>query len=234
MNKDKKKLNIACVIPARGGSKGIINKNIAEVAGLPLVVWSIRQALSTELLSNSVYVSSDSDKILEISIKYGANGIKRPDSISGDEVSSESAVLHAIDEIEKEKGILDYVIFLQATSPIRSMDDIGNALEKIISSNADSLLSVHPIKDFFIWSKSENNHISENFDYKNRKRRQDISTKYLENGSIYIFKPEILRKKNNRLGGKIDVYEMDKIHSLQIDNQDEMELAEYFLRRYYA
>lgn len=227
-------INVACVIPARGGSKGIPNKNIAEVGGLPLVAWSIKQALSARLLKDSVYVSSDSDIILDVSKRFGAKEIKRPDEISGDLASSESALLHAVDEIEKEQGKLDYVVFLQATSPLRNMDDVENALHKLINSGADSLLSVHPIQDFFIWADAKDTYISENFDYKNRKRRQDIETKYLENGSIYIFRPEILRNENNRLGGKIEVYEMDKIHSLQIDNLDEMELAEYFLRKYYA
>jgi N-acylneuraminate cytidylyltransferase len=227
-------LNIACIIPARGGSKGIPNKNIYNVGGLPLIAWSIKQAKATKSLENSVYVSSDSEEILNVSIKYGANGIKRPDELSGDKASSEVALLHALDEMEKIEGKLDYIVFLQATSPLRSFEDIENALEKIIETEADSLLSVHAINDFFIWDKKEDSFVSENFDYKNRKRRQDIPVKYLENGSIYIFKPHILKEQNNRLGGKIEVYEMDKIHSIQIDNIDEMELAEYFLRRYYV
>lgn len=229
-----KELNVACIILARGGSKGIPNKNIFNVGGFPLIVWSIRQALASDLLQHSVYVSSDSDAILDIASEHGAIAIKRPVELSGDEASSESALIHAVDKIEKDKGKLDYVVFLQPTSPIRNKDDVSNALNKIIHSKSDSLLSVHPIQDFFIWALQKDEYISENFDYKHRKRRQDIETKYLENGSIYIFRPEILRKENNRLGGKIEVYEMDKIHSLQIDNLDEMYLAEYFLRNNYA
>ena len=214
---------------SRGGSKGIPKKNIIDVGGKPLVTWSINQALASRYLNNNVYVSSDSDEILEISSEYGAQKIRRPDELSGDMISSELALIHALDEIEKIQGTVDFIVFLQATSPLRKIDDIDNALKKLIEAKADSLLSVHPIHDFFIWDKKNETHISENFDYKDRKRRQDLPTKYLENGSIYIFRPEILRNMKNRLGGKIEVYEMDKIHSLQIDNLDELELADYFL-----
>jgi CMP-N,N'-diacetyllegionaminic acid synthase len=223
---------IICLIPARGGSKGIPMKNIVPIAGKPLVAWSIERALRSPSVGGNVYVSSDDPQILNIAKKHGARSIQRPAEISGDTASSESALLHAICEIEKELGIIDYVVFLQATSPIRGPDDIENAVQKIKKENADSLLSVQTLKDYFIWDIEDGKAVSKNFDYKNRKRRQDIPPTYLENGSIYVFKPEILRRLGNRLGGKIALYEMDKIHSQQIDDQEELELCEYLLQRY--
>lgn len=221
-----------CIIPARGGSKGIPGKNILEIAGKPLLAWSIESALKSETLNHHVYVTSDSADILAVAEKYGAQPISRPDTISGDQASSESALIHAYDEIKKRTSeVIDYIVFLQATSPVRASNDVELALQKIFAEKADSLLSVQPLKDYFIWGQEADSFNSKNFDYKNRKRRQDIETTYLENGSIYIFKPEILLKTNNRLGGKITVFEMSKTHSQQIDEPEDFQLCEYFLKR---
>lgn len=230
----KNNLNIVCIIPARGGSKGIPKKNLLNIGGKPLVAWSIEQSKNSKYIKDKVFVSSDCNEILDVSKSYGAKVILRPDGISGDIASSEEALLHAILEIEKLYSKIDLVVFLQATSPLRKSDDIDNAIKQFINSKSDTLLSVYPIEDFFIWSKENNSYKSDNFNYKKRKRRQDIDVKYLENGSIYIFKPEYIIHENNRLGGKIDIYEMDKIHSLQIDNHDEVELVDYFLRKHYV
>jgi CMP-N,N'-diacetyllegionaminic acid synthase len=225
--------HVVCLIPARGGSKGIPNKNLIPLAGKPLVAWSIVRALNSPSIGKNVFVTSDSDEILATSVQYGAQAIKRPQEISGDTASSESALVHALGEISKTlKGTIDYVVFLQPTSPVRKPDDIENAIQTIKRENADSLLSVLPLRDYFIWGHEDGKVVSKSFDYRNRKRRQEIEKTFLENGSIYVFKPDILLKGNNRLGGKIALYEMDKIHSQQIDEKDELELCEYFLKRY--
>lgn len=221
-----------CIIPARGGSKGIPKKNILPLAGKPMLAWSILQAKASKTLANNVYVSSDSDEILSVAESFGARAIQRPIEISGDTASSESAIIHAYQEISKTKQV-DYIVFLQPTSPIRKMDDIENAIQKIKKTGADSLLSVQPLRDYFLWKQQGKSHMSLNFDYKNRKRRQELEVTYLENGSIYIFKPELLLQNNNRLGGNIEVYEMDKMHSVQVDEPAEFKLCEQILKTLY-
>lgn len=222
-----------CIIPARGGSKGIPGKNIMPIAGKPLLAWSVEHALNTPSLARRVYVTSDSDEILAVATQFGANGIKRPPELSGDTASSESALLHALDTIEKGlKREVDYVVFLQPTSPVRRHDDIELALQKVVTEGADSLLSVQPLKDYFIWGPEGDHVVSKSFDYRARKRRQELDTTYLENGSIYVFRPKILRTLNNRLGGKIVAHEMPKPFSQQIDDPEDIDLCDYFLSRY--
>lgn len=223
---------IVCIIPARGGSKGIPHKNLIPLAGKPLVAWSIEHALASRAVAGEVYVSSDSDEILDVARGLGAHAIMRPPALSGDTASSEAALEHALTTIAAQSSTpIELVVFLQPTSPVRARDDIDRAIERLRSSGADSLLSVRPLKDYFIWEQRGDSCAPTNFDYKHRKRRQDLPTTYLENGSIYVFKPEVLRDGHNRLGGRIAVYEMDATRSQQIDNPDDVELCEYFLRK---
>ena len=106
------------------------------------------------------------------------------------------------------------------------------AVTQILRSGADSLLSVTPLQDFFIWGKDDEQRLtSKNYDYKDRKLRQDIGETYLENGSFYLFKTEILLRENNRLGGVIDHFEMSKLESHQIDHLEDFDVCEYYLNR---
>ena len=206
------------IIPARGGSKGIPRKNLVNVCGKPLVSWSILQALNVSGI-DSVWVSSDDAEILGVAKTYGASTIKRPSVISSDTSTSESAWLHAIDVIESRGIDVDLVVALQATSPVRESSDIDKALLMLHDHRYDSLLSVVEVEDFFTWRKDHNgNAISVNYDYRNRKRRQQIDKHYLENGSFYIFRPQQLRLHANRLGGHIGMYVMDSHKMFQIDN----------------
>lgn len=227
----KNNLNIVCIIPARGGSKGIPKKNIIDVAGKPLVAWSIEQALKSKYLKNSVFISSDCDEILSVSKSYGAKTIKRPDDIADDKASSESALFHSIFEIEKQYGKIDLIVFLQATSPLRETKDIDNAIEELINKDLDSLFSASELEDFFIWTYDKNNSLTSlNYDFLNRKRRQEVSAQFVENGSIYVFKPQVLFDYNNRLGGKIGMSLMDSWKMYEIDTLEDKNLCEYYIK----
>ena len=120
---------------------------------------------------------------------------------------------------------------MQATSPLRLESDIDDAINLFINNNADSLFSATRLDDLTIWQNKNNNWSSLNFDYKNRLRRQESLSNFIENGSIYIFKPEILKNNNNRLGGKIISYEMKFWQTWEIDSIEEIDLVEYFMRR---
>ena len=223
--------NMVCIIPARGGSKGIPMKNILVVADKPLIAWSVEQANASKYLKGRVYVTSDCDDILDIAAKYGANRIKRPEGISGDSSTSESALIHALGEIAKTVKNIDLVVFLQATSPLRETKDIDKAIEMVLEGGYDSLFSSTELHDFFIWTQEgEGNPESLNYDFRNRKRRQDVKKQYVENGSIYVFKPEILTREGNRLGGKIGISVMDSWKVHEIDTMDNVELCEFYLR----
>ena len=227
-------MRVSSIILARGGSKGIPKKNLLNFCGKPLLAWTILQSLASDKVSET-WVSSDSQEILDIAYQYGANSIKRPDEISGDTVSSESAWLHAIEFIENQQNTIpiDYVLAPQVTSPLRDANDFSRAINQIILEKSDTLLSVGEIEDFFIWTKNEDkNPESVNYDYKNRKLRQQIENKYLENGSFYIFSPQFLKANNNRLGGQISLYEMDRYKIFQIDNIEDVELTSLIMKGY--
>lgn len=223
--------NIVAIIPARGGSKGIPKKNLKNFCGKPLVIWTICQALKAKNI-NSVWVSSDSTDILEISKKIGANVIVRPKSISLDTSTSESAWLHALNHIEKKTEPVDVIVGLQATSPLRETIDIEKAIKKFHRTKADSLFSGSKKENYFVWEKTNNKLNSLSYNYKKRLRRQDFSKQYMENGSIYILKPEILRKSNNRLGGKIEISLMDNWKSFETDTLDDFKLCEILMKHY--
>jgi CMP-N,N'-diacetyllegionaminic acid synthase len=223
-------MNIAAIIPARGGSKGIPKKNIKDFCGKPLICWTIEQAKQVKSI-NSVWVTSDDDEILTVSQKYGARKIKRPDSLSGDKATSESAWLHALDEIERLDKKVDIMIGFQCTSPLRSPEDIERGIKSFIDNQYDSMFSGGVLEDFFIWEKQRNGIFNSlNYDYKNRKRRQDVSEQFVENGSFYIFKPEILRQQNNRLGGKIGVTGMELWKSFELDSLEDWKVCELLMK----
>jgi CMP-N,N'-diacetyllegionaminic acid synthase len=226
-------MRVSAIIIARGGSKGIPNKNILDFCGHPLLSWSIRQALAARHVSD-VWISSDSREILEIGEKYGAKPIVRPSEISGDSASSESAWLHAMDEIESKEGeLIDYVLAPQVTSPLREPVDFSNAIDLMVKDQLDSLLSVAEVEDFFIWARNAAGKMkSVNYDYRDRKLRQQIENRYLENGSFYLFKPDLIRQTQNRLGGEIGIYVMERFKMFQIDAPGDIELCSVMMSGY--
>jgi CMP-N,N'-diacetyllegionaminic acid synthase len=222
--------NIVAIIPARGGSKGILNKNIIDFCGKPLIAWTIEQCLYSKYISD-VWVTSDSQEILNIAEKYGAKTIKRPDSISGDLASSEAAWMHAIEIIQRDSKI-DLVFAPQVTSPLREIQDIDNAIELFQREKYDSMFSSSIVEDLFFWKKDKEHKLqSVNYDYLNRQRRQDIQEKIIENGSFYIFKSEIIKKYNNRLGGKIGHSQMEFWKVFEIDNLEDVRICSTLMRQ---
>lgn len=224
-----KKNNIAIIL-ARGGSKGIKNKNIYKVNKMPLVYWSIKSCLKANRIS-SVWVSSDNNKILNLSRKYGANTVKRPKRISGDHSLSEEAWRHALIYIKNKIKNIDAVVGIQPTSPIRPPKLLNDGLKKFYKEKLDSLFTSEKILHNFVWKKSHGK-FKANYNYKKRPMRQKIKEKYLENGSFYIFDPEKFLRKKCRLFGKIGCFTMSKIHSFQIDGYQDIELFKN-LKRYF-
>lgn len=219
--------SIAAVIPARGGSKGIPRKNIRLIAGIPLIAHSILDCQDSQLV-RQVFVSTDDEEIAQISKEYGATVIHRPSKIAGDNASSESALRHAVEEIEAAGFAPDLIVFLQCTSPVRTGEDIDRAVCHLQAARADSLLSVSP-SHRFLWQDKAGEAVSINYDYQHRQRRQDLAPQYVENGSIYIFKPWVLKSLNNRLGGKVALFQMDEKASLEIDSLLDWKILELLL-----
>ena len=218
------------IIPARGGSKSIKNKNLYRFYGKPLLYWTIKQALMSKR-SKKVYVTSDSNKILKFSKKLGTEIIKRPKKYSSDKSSSEEAILHAMRTIKENYKT---IVFLQATSPLRKKNDIDNALKEFYKTKSDSLFSCHKADDWFdIWVSKKRKLLPITVGYKSRKPRQLIEKNYYQqNGSIYIFKKNIIEKCKNRLGGNINVYQMDEWQSFQLDYKKQLSYMELLFEKF--
>ncbi|WP_368507574.1 acylneuraminate cytidylyltransferase family protein [Bradyrhizobium lupini] len=219
------------VIAARGGSKGIPHKNLLDLCGKPLIAWTVEQARAARGV-DVVAVSSDSDNILAAAEAAGAVGVRRPEDISGDLASSESAWLHALNATDERMGRFERIVALQATSPIRESSDIENALATFDRDHLDSLLSVCEVEDYFNWRIGASGPEPINYDYHNRRMRQQIEKRYLENGSFYVLIPSLLREQNNRLGGKIGFHVMDRHKMFQIDRPEDVKLCAAIMRSY--
>ena len=224
-------MNVVAIILARGGSKGIPKKNIIDFCGKPLIEWTIKHCF--EGGATSVWVSSDSTEILDIAKKCEANIIVRPEDLSQDLSTSESSWLHALNYIEKEiDQKIDWILAPQITSPIRESSDINKAIQLAINSEFDSLFSSSVVEDLFFWQFENKKLCSVNYDYKNRKRRQDAPKQFVENGSFYMFKPEVLKKYNNRFGENIGKVEMEFWKMFEIDSIEDLELCRMIFKNF--
>jgi CMP-N,N'-diacetyllegionaminic acid synthase len=213
------------IIPARGGSTRVPGKNLLPLAGRPLLSHTIGHALASRHVGE-VLVSTDDDEIAKLAESEGAEVIRRPAELSGDSSASEDALLHALDT--RAKGDPDLVVFLQATSPARRPGDIDRAVEKLQAEGADSLFSACR-ENVHTWSVDGGELRSESYDWRSRKRTQEMQPRWRENGSIYVFRPSVLREGHNRLGGKIAIYEMDFWSSVDLDDANDAELLEWII-----
>lgn len=222
--------SVIAIIPARGGSERVPGKNLLPLAGLPLVAHSILHARRSKSVSETI-VSTEDELIANVAKQYGADVVMRPGDLAGPTATSEAALLNVLDERRRAgKPDPDLVVFLQCTSPVRKNDDIDNAVTQLLDEKADSLFSAcrnHTL----IWKSTSKGPESLNYDYHTRKREQEMETQYRENGSIYVTKTELLRKTGNRLGGKMIVYEMDEMHSFQVDTPEHLDFVRAVLRR---
>ena len=225
-------VEVVAIILAREGSKGIPGKNIIDFCGKPLITWTIEQLQQSEGI-NSIWVSSDNEKILSIGRKYGVESILRPTEISGDFATSESGWSQALEIIENRVGRVDIVLAPQVTSPLREVGDIERGIRSFQEQECDSMFSCCVVNDLCFWEKGPGGTLqSLSYDYKNRQRRQDIQNKYIENGSFYLFKPEVLRKHNNRLGGRIGMTLMDFWKMFEIDSIEDLRSCEALMRAF--
>ena len=217
------------IIPARGGSKRLSRKNILDLAGKPLIAWSIEAGLNSKYI-DQVIVTSDDDEILSIAREFGSEIIKRPDELASDTATSFDAIKHTIDNLEK----YDYIILLQPTSPLRDKNHIDEAIVMLETKNADAIVSVCEMDHSPLWSNTLPKDRSMcNFlrDEVLNKRSQDLETYYRLNGSIYICKTNKLLEENSFiLKDNIFAYKMDRKNSIDIDEEIDFKIAEILIQ----
>ena len=217
----------AC-IPARGGSKGLPRKNLIDLCGKPLVVWTIEAALSCGNLDR-VVVTSEDREILETAKKYSAEVLIRPAELATDDSSSFDVVVHFIEALNL--GDNDFIVLLQPTSPLRTAVDIKGAIDKLLSKNSQSsgIISCykprhHPAKSYILnTSGFIKGFYSDEAPYM---RRQDLPDVYYPNGAIYIYKVSEIKNLNNFPLDNICLYEMSEALSYDIDSASDLKIVE--------
>ena len=226
MYKDKTYL---AIIPARGGSKRLPNKNILELAGKPLIAYTIEAAKKSKYIDD-IIVSSDSDNILNIAKDYNIKTIKRPDYLASNTAKTIDVIKHVIENII---GEYDYIVLLQPTSPLRNEKHIDEAIELLNAKEADAIVSVCEMDHSPLWSNTLPASLSmEGFlreEVKN-KRSQDLDKYYRINGAIYICKTDELLKQNTLfLDKNIFAYVMNRKSSIDIDDEIDFKLVEVLM-----
>lgn len=224
-NKMKK---ILAIIPARGGSKGIKNKNIIGVNKLPLIAYTIKPALKIkrEGLITDVIVSTDSTKIATVSKKFGANvPFLRPANIAGDRAKSIDVILHAIDFFAKKGKSYDYVVLLQPTSPLRLAKDIKEAINFCLKNKGQSLISAYKtegIIESIIYTQDNIFAKAVLASHNQGVRRQEAKEIFVRNGAIYITAVDYIKRHKKIISDKPLLFAMPKSRSLNIDSKDDL------------
>ena len=229
-------MNILGLTLARGGSKGIPKKNIKQINGKPLIAHTIEAALNSNIFTDYI-VSTDSPEIAAISRQYGAKTpFIRPDELSGDTVLSRDCVKHAVLECEKIYNIkYDYVIELPCVAPLRTSSHIQEVFNQLISTGADSVISVvqmqdkHPVRMKRIIDGQIYDFCKE-YPEGEASRRQDLEPCYLRNGAIYSMTRDCIVEKFSRHGGISRAYIMDENVSVNVDTMLDFKLAEILLK----
>ena len=224
-------MRILCVVPARGGSKGVPRKNLRDVAGRPLVEWTVEQALAARPAMD-VVVSTDDEEIADVARAAGALvPFLRPAGLARDDTPTEPVVRHAIAAARAADAAPDAVMLLQATSPVRLPGTLGRALVQLEATGVDSLVGVVPQAPF-LWADDGSGPTAA-YDVTARPRRQDLTPatlRYRETGSLYLTRTWVYDELDNRIGGRVGLFVMDEVEGIDVDTELDLTVADRTLR----
>jgi len=223
-------MQVLAVIPARGGSKGIPNKNLQLVANEYLIKYAIDAVLQSNIV-NRLFVSSDSKVIREISRKLGAETIVRPHDISGDNSPSEDAVYHCLCKLyEHENYRPDITLMVQCTSPLITPDDVYLTAQYLISEQADCCFT-STIFHKKIWKNYDNWGIFVPVNVEENRMTRQKRYQYIETGGVYAFKTNGFVLHKSRFFGKIVSHVIPEERALEIDTPQDLEIADFLIRK---
>jgi CMP-N-acetylneuraminic acid synthetase len=229
MRTSNKNSKTIAIIPARGGSKRLKNKNILKLNNKPLIAYSIEAALASKYI-DEVVVTSDNETILEIATSYGAKTIQRPDKLATDSSATIDTILHTLEIYSS----FDTIIVLQPTSPLRTSNHIDEAIEEFINKKANGVISVCKTEHSPLWSNTlEKNNKMDNFLSKEllNLRSQDLPEYFRLNGAIYIAKKDKIIEQNTFfIDSNIYAYIMPQDVSIDIDTQLDFLMCETVLK----
>lgn len=227
------------IIPARSGSKGLPNKNIKELCGLPLIAWSIKAGLKSKYI-DKVVVTTDSQEYAEIAKSYGAEvPFLRPNELSLDTSTTFDSIKHTIDFYRNQLNqIFDYIVLLEPTSPLRETNDIDNAIELLFANQkASSIVGISKSESqnpAFLVKLQPHSQLIEGYINKDFSpiRRQDIEEFFFFEGTIYISETNSLLKNQNFYYKNTMGYIVPKWKSLEVDDEDDFLMIEAMMKKY--
>jgi len=217
--------DVAVIIPARGGSKGVPRKNLRTVGGVSLIGRAVEAAVAARSVG-SVWVSTEDGEIAATARAHGAGIIARPVELAGDETSSEAVLLHALDALEARGVHPSITVFVQCTAPFLQSDDIDGVVDRLLGENADSAFAATYFPGFLWETGPDGDARAVAHDALERKRRQDLARRYLEAGSVYAFRTNGFRAAQARFFGRIVLYEVPRERCWEIDDESDLVIAE--------
>ena len=222
------------LIPARKGSKGLVDKNILELNSSPLINYSIDFALNCKSSHDKICVSSNDDRVIEIAKNKNIEvPFKRPENISCDKSSTYDVIKHALSFYEKTGTNFSNICLLQPTSPIRDVDDFYKMKNIYIDKSPDMVVSVSKSKHspyFSMFKENKDGYLEKFIDGFNYTRRQDVPKTFNYNGSIYLFNKDSFKSKCNFNFHKIIKYIVSDEKSIDIDNAIDFKFAEFLIK----
>lgn len=224
-------MNTFAFIFARGGSKGLPKKNVKLLAGKPMICYSIDVALASNKI-DKVFVSTDDSEIAEISRNAGAEVINRPSSLAQDNSSEWLAWRHAVEWVESKYGQFSIFISLPATSPLRNIDDIANAVDQLNTSEADICISVTKASrsPYFNMVVRHENRVALVIEpTENVFRRQDAPEVFDITTVVYATTPTYVMEKNGLFEGAVTSIEVPKERAVDIDDIYDFRFAEVLM-----
>lgn len=223
---------ILAIIPARGGSKRLPQKNIKTMVGHPLISYTINSAKKSKYI-NRIIVSTDDKNIAEISKKYGAEVFIRPKYLAGDKIKIAKVILNLLEVLKKERYYPEIVVLLQPTSPLRSSGDIDNAVIIFLKNSCETVMSVCTANSPIYRSlKLKRQYLKPVLGQKYvLARSQNLPKIYIANGAIYISTPKIIKKYQSVYTSKILPYFMPEEKSIDIDDELDFKKAEKLMNK---
>ena len=220
--------SVLAIIPARGGSKGVPRKNIREVAGKPLIAWTIAEAQKSKYIDRLI-LSSDDEQIIRVAQEYGCEvPFVRPSELAADDTPGIDPVLHALDSLSQK---YDYVVLLQPTSPLRSAADIDDCIAKCALAGNNACVTVTQAEQSPYWMYSISHEGSVVPIVKNDGffRRQDLPTAYVLNGAVYVARTDWLKREKQFVAAETKAVIMPAERSLDIDTEEDLKTLESML-----
>lgn len=221
---------VLALIPARGGSKGLPKKNIAALGGKPLIAWTIQAARMVSAIDR-IFVSSDSEEVLDAAVQWGAEPLNRPHELAADDAETLPVIIHALETLAPKIEPAT-VALLQPTSPLRTADDILRALDCFLATDADGLISVCRVDNKFLKSffVSETGYLrgvsNDRFPFMDRRSLPPI---YMSNGAIYLFRRTFFNGTRSLFSERMLAFEMPAERSIDVDTPADLEAAERIL-----